>query len=152
MILILLLFGWQFFRAYQAGQERDEIEHQLTFQRMATDLALATIEASYGSYEGARELASSFYTRLQDNVQRAPPEGQEQIQSLLEQRDAVITALSRRDPASSEILARMFLRYRRAIGEPERAQIIPAPSREAPPPDTAGDTAGVSGGDDRSER
>lgn len=140
LLLFLILFGWQFFEAHSARQERSEVERQLVFQRMATDLALAAIEASYGSFEGARELSSTFFTRLQENIDRAPPEGSTTMSSILQQRDEVITALSRRDPESPEILARIFFRYRGAIGEPERAHLIPSPPATDSPPDAAPDT------------
>lgn len=133
-VLFVLLFGWQLFEAQQARQERDEVAAELVFQRMATDLALAVIEASYGSYESARGLTSSFFTRLQENAERGPAEGRARIQSILQRRDAVITALSRSDPESPDILARMLFQYRTAIGEPARSELAPAPG--APRGDT----------------
>lgn len=140
LVVFLVLLGWQLYSNYQVGQERDELERELTFQRMASDLALASIEASYGSYEGARELTSSFYTRLQANIQRAPVEGRSDMNALLDRRDAVITALSRRDPESPEILARMLFQYRGAIGEPERAEFMPTPGRVPARPEPADTT------------
>ena len=130
LVLFIALLAWQLVAAHQARQERDEVELELTLQRMATDLAMAAIEANYGSYEGARELTSSFFTRLQQNAGRLPPEGRETANAILVRRDEVITSLSRRDPESPEILTRMFFRYPTVVrsGSPSALAIRPTAS------------------------
>lgn len=110
------LWQWTSARAY-AGRFA-VTEREYTFQRLEATLGAATIEAQRGGYEIARQLASEFFTGLQQNIDRAEPAQLAVLREILAQRDAMITALSRSDPQSGSMLAQLFVRYRVARGEP----------------------------------
>lgn len=138
----LVGFGWQWFEARGYRIERDEAVRELEFQRLATTLASAVIEADRGSYEGARELSSRFFTGLQTSVGLAEPQTAAELRDILTRRDAVITALSRSDPASEDVLTRMFVRYQVATGGEEIGLAVPAAGPGEGPDATGGDTSG----------
>lgn len=143
-------FGWQYTRARELEQELAEAEAQLgearaelTFARLESTLAAGTVQAQRGSFEVARGLASEFYTGLQQSVAEAPAEALAELQAILAQRDAMITALSRADPASGELLAQLLVRYRVALGGAAEATPIPAPAQPAAPAGAAAPDTGA---------
>lgn len=109
---------WQHASARGYADRLSTTEHDLTFQQIEATLGAATIEAQRGSYEIARQLASDFFTRLQIEIDRAPADRQQPFREILQQRDAMITSLSRSDPQAGSMLAQLFVRYRIAMGEP----------------------------------
>lgn len=135
VVAFLAGFGWQFLEARSARAERDALRTELAFQELATTLASATIQAEYGSYDGARELMSRFYTGLQEHREEAPAEAMQELGRILESRDAVITSLSRAEEGSRATLARLFVRYQSIFGGPDRALPLPPP-RDTPAGDT----------------
>lgn len=131
ILAFLIGFGWQYTRAIGYRGQLDRSEQALTFQHLEATLGAATIEAERGSYEAARQLASDFFTSLQQNIGQASPAATAGLRSILGERDAVITALSRADSQSGNALATLFERYRAALGES-----MPRPT----PPDSAAAT------------
>jgi hypothetical protein len=129
---------WQYASARSYSQRLDTVETTYTFQRLEATLGAATIEAQRGSFEIARQLASDFFTDLQANAARAPVGQQQVFRDILQNRDAMITALSRSDQQSGSLLAQLFTRFRIARGEPvgPDGRTAPAPGMPAPP-DTA---------------
>jgi hypothetical protein len=121
---------WQYTSARSYSDRLDHTEHDLTFKRLEAMLGAATIESQRGSYEIARQLASDFFTGLQEELPRATAARQQEFREILRQRDSMITALSRSDPQTGAQLAQLFTRYRIAMGEP----VGPDGSRSAPPP------------------
>lgn len=109
---------WQYTSARGYADRLDVAETGLAFQQIEATLGAATIEAQRGSYELARQLASDFFSSLQQHVDRAPADVQPAFTEMLQRRDAMITALSRSDPQSGSMLAQLFMRYRIAMGEP----------------------------------
>jgi hypothetical protein len=136
VVAFLIGFVWQYTGASAARSQLQQVERELTFQRMQSTLGAATVEAQRGSYEIARQLASSFFSALQNDIAQAPPEAAAELRDILLQRDAMITALSRNDPQSGAMLAQLFLRFRAAMGEPVGPGVGTAPA-PAPAPDTA---------------
>jgi hypothetical protein len=135
---------WQYGSARGYAQRVDRTEHTLAFTRLEATLGAATIEAQRGSHEIGRQLASDFFTGLQQVVNEAPADRQPALREILQRRDAMITALSRADPQSGPMLAQLFLRYRIAMGEQvgptDDVSSPPAPRdtpAQAPPADTA---------------
>jgi hypothetical protein len=129
--------GWQYSAArdYRADLEavrveRDSVASDLTWQSLEATLGAATIEAQRGNHESARRLASDFFTGLQESSAAAPAGAQAALSSILEQRDALITELSRSSLESGGLLAEIFAEYRSALGEP----IGPMPAPAAAPP------------------
>lgn len=123
---------WQWTSARDYAGRLAAAEREYTFQRLEATLGAATIEAQRGGYEIARQLASDFFSGLQQNIGRAESAQQSVFQEILAQRDAMITALSRSDPQSGSMLAQLFVRFRVARGEP----VGPNGSTRSTAPDT----------------
>lgn len=135
VLAFLVGFGWQFIRAHALQGQLDQARRELTFQRMEATLGAATIEAQRGGFEPARQLASDFFTRLQGAIEIVPENEKAPLQDVLQQRDAVITQLSRSDAQSGAVLAGLFVRYRTAVGEtPPAAAGAPAAAPAQPTP------------------
>jgi hypothetical protein len=100
--------------------ERDTVQQALRLTELENALAAAAVQARRGDYDPAREAASAFYTNLQAELDRRPSivsaAQREMLQSLLGQRDQLITLLARADPAVAERLADAYVTYRRAMG------------------------------------
>lgn len=142
IVLFIVAMGWQYMRA-------NRLESQLAVARAEATLGASALEAQRGSYEVARLLASDFFTQLQATVGDAPSAIQPQLTTILGQRDATITMLSRNDSQAADVLARMFTQYRAALHGPEAAPTSPMSSSQPPgvstsvAPDTAADSARI---------
>jgi hypothetical protein len=130
--------AWQFAKARQARQERDaataevtDVRRQLAMEQLEATLAVATVAAQLGNFERSRQLASDFFTRLQDQAASAPAEAGTAIAGILASRDALITALSRSQPEAGLDLARTLAAFQHALG---KEATVPVPM----PPDTTG--------------
>jgi hypothetical protein len=137
--------GWQFVRASQLGGELETTRQQLAatsaeleLQKLEATLGAATIEAQRNGYELGRQLASDFFTGLQESVGGAPEAARAPLNEILAQRDEVITALSRSNAEAGSLLARLFIRYRVAMGEQVGPQTLPAADSAAGVPPTGG--------------
>ena len=128
-------FGWQYTRARGLQQQLDVASTDLAFERLEATLAAATIEADRNNYEIARQLASDFFTGLQNEMQRAPEEKQPELQRILSLRDGVITAASRSDSQTGSLLAQLYSTYRVAFGD-SPVTLQPAPQNQPAPSTT----------------
>ena len=126
----LLGFVPMWLAARTSANERNAAQQALRLTQIENTLAAATIQARRGDYEPAREAASTFYTNLRAELDRAdsgfavPP--RDALQALLADRDQMITLLARSDPAAAERLANTYISYRQTAGT------LPRP---AAPPD-----------------
>ncbi|HSJ08017.1 MAG TPA: hypothetical protein VK936_15035 [Longimicrobiales bacterium] len=125
---------WQYAAVRSHADRLAATTDSLTFQRLEATLGAATIEAQRGSYEISRQLASDFFSGLQTEIGAAAPDRGQAFADILQQRDAMITALSRYDAQSGALLAQLFTRYRIAMGEP----VGPTEGTRSTPPDTGG--------------
>lgn len=114
VLIFLIAIGLQYARA-------ERLRAELAVARTEATLGAAALEAQRGSYEVSRRLASDFFTQLQATVAEAPAAIRPQLMSILGQRDATITMLSRSDPQSGAVLQLMFTQYRTALHGPENA-------------------------------
>lgn len=122
-------FGWQYVRAERTTAALAETRAALAFSRLENTLGGAAVAAQHGGYDLALRLASEFFTGLQQRIAEAPARARSELEAILAQRDATITLLSRAEPQSAEVLARMFVRTRVALGGPEQAiPLAPAPA------------------------
>ena len=116
----LLGFVPMWLAARTRANERNAAQQALRLTQIENTLAAATIQARRGDYEPAREAASTFYTNLRAELDRAdsgfavPP--RDALQALLAERDQMITLLARSDPAVAERLANTYISYRRTAG------------------------------------
>jgi hypothetical protein len=128
---------WQYANARGYSQRLDRTEHALRFKQLESLLGAATIEAQRGSFEIGRQLASEFFSGLQQSLSAAEPDERQAFQEILNRRDGMITALSRGDPQSGPMLAQIFTRYRIARGEPVGPTAdLNSPPAPAAPQDT----------------
>lgn len=109
--------GWQYARATGLQRELRETQTLLTFYELEAALGAATIEAQRPNFQMARNLASEFFTGMQDAMHQAPPAAQRHFAEVLAERDAIITGLSRSDTNAATRLAFLFLRYRSGMAE-----------------------------------
>lgn len=119
-------FGWQYLRAERLERELADARQELALVRAETVIAAAAASAQRGSHDVALKLASDFFTRLQAEVAAAPPEARADLEEILAQRDAVIAAVSRESPEARDVLSRVYVRYRVAIGGPDQALPVAA--------------------------
>lgn len=118
VLSVLALLVVQRARTGDAQSQLEEARMQLALQQHESTLAVAAIEAVRGSFEISRQLASDFFSGLQQDVNRAPEAARAEFSNILTQRDAMITALSRSDPQAAPQLIQLLIRYRLAMGEP----------------------------------
>lgn len=146
IVAFLIGFGWQYVLAQRAANQLADARAQLALAEDEATLGAATLEAQRGSYEIARQLASDFYSALDRDARLVPDSASAAVQGMLAQRDAIITMLSRSDPASASILDRYFTQYRTALHGPQGVRpLSPAPAAPAAPdsmaaPDSAAGT------------
>ncbi len=119
VLIFILAMGWQYSRA-------NRLQSELAVARAEATLGASALEAQRGSFEVSRRLASDFFTQLQASVGDAPSAIQPQLRAMLEQRDGIITMLSRNDAQAADVLARMFTQYRTALGSPGAESTSPA--------------------------
>lgn len=127
-------FGWQYQRAEELADELAATERTLAFAELRGVLGTAAVEACQGDYEAARLAASDFFTGLQADIERVPDEMAGEFGSILARRDAIITMLSRAEPAARDSLATLFIRYRltwEAAGEEEHVEAAPSDTTAA---------------------
>ncbi len=120
-LAFLVGFGWQYARAERLERELAGVRQELALVRAETAIAAAAVSAQRGGQDIALRLASDFFTRLQAEVATAPAETRAELEEILAQRDAAIAAVSRGGAEGRDVLARLYARYRVAIGGPDYA-------------------------------
>jgi len=126
--MLVVSFGigaaWQYAQADHARRELattttelETVRHDLALERLESTLALATVAAQLGNFERARQLASDFFTGLQDNGAASSDAERAAFSEMLRTRDEIITSLSRSQPEAGLNLARMLGTYRDALGQ-----------------------------------
>ena len=122
-LLVVFLLGlvpmWMTART-RAG-ERDTAQAALRISTLQNTLASAAIDARRGEYEPARQAASEFFTNLRTEIDRGLASvfnqtQQNNLRSILDVRDDMITLLARSDPASADRLVDLYNTYRQAVG------------------------------------
>lgn len=121
ILAFLIGAGWQYMRAESLEDQLAETRHELAFTTLEAQLGAAALEAARGSYEVARQLASSFFDGLQERVAATPDAARLHFTAILDQRDAIITGLSRNEPQSGVQLNDLFIRWKSGMGEMEAA-------------------------------
>jgi hypothetical protein len=117
VVFVAFLLGMlpMWLSARERASERDAAQQALRLTRIENSLAAAAIRARRGDYEPARAAASTFYTDLRAELERAdsglPPPSRDALQAILAERDQMITLLARGDPASAERLAQTYISY-----------------------------------------
>lgn len=121
-LAFLLGAGWQYMRAERLEEELARTQHTLAFTTLEAQLGAAALEAARGSYEVSRQLASDFFNGLQQQIAGTPDAARVHFAAVLDQRDAVITGLSRNEPTAGVLLNDLFIRWKsgtRAMAGPQ---------------------------------
>jgi hypothetical protein len=122
VLLVVFLLGfipmWLKFR--ECSNDLNQAGHYLTMARIENTLAGAAINARRGDYEPARQAASSVFTSLRAEIEKADDSALSQtqrqgLQPVLAPRDEIITLLSRGDPASADRLSDLYVSYHRIM-------------------------------------
>lgn len=120
VVALALVFALGFFpqwsRAGSLQAELERTQHELTMARLEGRLGAALAESQRSNYERARQLMADFYPDLQDNLARVgDPADRRALQAILDQRDEVITLLSRAEPESTQRLMLLYTQYFQAV-------------------------------------
>jgi hypothetical protein len=121
--LALFLLGLipMWLKARTAASQRDAAQQELRLSQMQNKLSAATLDARRGDYEPARQMASDFFTTLRAQIDTGEDASaitssqRERVRPLLDQRDDIITLLSRSDPAATDRLSDLYVSYRQAM-------------------------------------
>jgi hypothetical protein len=106
------------------ANDLDKANRQLRREQLQNSLSAAAVYARRGEYETGRQNASTFFTELQAELDRAnssvlTAQERTQIPAVLSSRDDIITLLSRGDPAAAERLSNLYVDYRSATATPQ---------------------------------
>jgi len=117
-LLLAFLIGFvpMWLNNQQLNRSLEERDRELRRGRIQNVLASAAIYARRGEYETARQNTSSFYTELSQEMDKGANSiltEQERLgmNTVLAERDEMITLLSRNDPAAGERLSNVFVEY-----------------------------------------
>lgn len=102
-------YGWQYMRVMDLAEQLDAAQDDLAMLRLQGDIGQASLLAQRGDYEAARRLTSGFFTQLQAIADDEAGDSTG-YDTILAQRDDVITALSRANPGSVDLLAALYAR------------------------------------------
>jgi hypothetical protein len=121
-VLLAFLIGfvpmWVSSRSNAA--ERDAARAQLRKSEISNLLTSSIVDARRGEYEAARQEASEFFTRLRAEEEKGD-EGfltasqRTKLAAIFADRDAIITMLAQRDPASLDRLTGSYVLYLQAV-------------------------------------
>lgn len=123
-LVIAFLIGFipMWMKANNSAAENEVTKKTLTRSEISNLIAKAIVDARRGEYESARQETSDFYTKLNAEIEKGetsayPTAQNESLKTAFTNRDAIITLLAQRDPASVERLTDVYLIYRQAVGE-----------------------------------
>ncbi|CAN5644147.1 hypothetical protein BH23GEM3_BH23GEM3_25840 [soil metagenome] len=113
-LIVAFLIGFvpTYSRARTLDRELTETRHDLEIARLQGRLGAALAESHRSNYERARQLMAGFFTELQQSLgQVRDPTQQQELRAILQQRDEIITLLSRAEPESTQRLMLLYTRY-----------------------------------------
>jgi hypothetical protein len=116
VLAFLLGFLPMWSRASAVERQLEETRFELELYRIQGRLGAALAEAQRSNFERARQLMTQVYASLQPaSAQIADPERRQAMEAVLEQRDEIITQLSRAEPESVQRLMLLYTRFFAAI-------------------------------------
>lgn len=117
-VLLAFLIGLipMWLHARSNAAERDAARTQLRKSEIGSLLLSSVVDARRGEYEIARQEASAFFTRLRTEAEKGDggfltADQRTRIQAIFADRDASITLLAQRDPASVDRLSAIYGLY-----------------------------------------
>ena len=135
VLIIAFLVGFipMWMKANDYAAQNEITKKALARTEISNLAATAIVDSRRGEYEEARQKMSDFYTRLDAEINKGetgayPADQNDKFKSVFTDRDAIITLLAQRDPASVERLTDIYLIYRQAVGETITKTAIPTSS------------------------
>ncbi len=120
-IAFLLGFVPQFAQNRALDREVSVLQHELDVSRLQNILGAALAEAQRSNYERARQLMTTFFSGAEHLETRVGGEQREALREILEQRDEIITLLSRASAEATPRLNQIYTRYHQAMTPPAPA-------------------------------
>lgn len=115
LLIGLIPTGIQLIRVQR---ERDALSRQVRLANLENSLASAAVMARHGDYTAAGNAATRFFAEagaeLESTDDVLTPAARTWLKAALAERDAVISLLSRGDPAGAERTTTMYVAYRGA--------------------------------------
>ena len=134
VLLLAFLLGFipMWLKSRSVSQELGTTQKQLRKTEIKNLLTTAIVEAKNGEYETARQNASEFFTNLNAEIAKGEQgslttEQSQKLKPVFTNRDAMITLLAQRDPASVERLTDIYAIYKQAFGEMPTKTPVPVP-------------------------
>ena len=133
IIAFMLGFIPMWIKASNAAKEHENTKQLLGRSEISNLISKAIVDARRGEYETARQSTSDFYTKLNTEIESADNTSysaseETNLKAVFTDRDAIITMLAQRDPASVERLSDIYLSYRQALGETITKTAVQSPS------------------------
>ncbi len=138
IVLIAFLIGLipMMMQKWSVESELAAVQNRLRQSEIKGLLTGAIVEANRGEYEPARQNASNFFTRLNEEQEKGN-EGflteteRGNIKPVFDARDTIITMLAQRDPAAVERLSNVYSTYLQATGVAQPPTTAPAATTPA---------------------
>ncbi len=129
MIGFVIGAGWQYVGSQAVARQASYTARALEAARLEATLSGAVIDAQAGSFELGRQRTSAFFSGVQRRLAPALAEQPAaEARQLMGERDAIITALARNDPASASVLSQLLTRYRTVMNQAGLDSVVAAPS------------------------
>lgn len=134
VLLLAFLLGFvpMWLKSRSVSHELETTQKQLRKADLRNSLLTAIVEAQNGEYEIARQKASDFFTDLDAEIAKGEQgslttEQSQKLKPIFADRDAMITLLAQRDPASVMRLTDIYATYKQAFGEMQAKTPVPVP-------------------------
>jgi hypothetical protein len=135
LVVFLLGFLPQWSRARGLSRELESTRQELRVSQLEGQLGAALTESLRSNYERSRQLMASFFSGLQAAAPNVEDAGKRrEMESVLAQRDEIITLLSRAQPESTQRLMLLYTTFHAAAAPADRPAVTP-------PTPGVGDTA-----------
>jgi hypothetical protein len=127
LVAFLLGFLPQWSRANGLSDRLDTAQQELKMARVEGQIGAALTESLRSNYERARQMMTEVYATLQATAPSLQGTQRREVDTLLAQRDEMITLLARAAPESSQRLMLVYARYHNAFHPRAVPATTPAP-------------------------
>jgi hypothetical protein len=122
----LLGFLPQWSRANGLRDSLEDTRLQLRTSQIENRIGAALAESLRSNYERSRQLMTTVFSDLQAVREQVPPAQQKEVDTILAQRDEIVTLLARAAPESSQRLMLIHTRYHNAFSGDRAPATTPA--------------------------
>jgi hypothetical protein len=121
-VVFLAGFAPMWLKTSRLAAELHRAQRALRLETIQLTLANAALAARRGDYEPARQGMTTFFSLVTTELERGigsalPSGGRADFETLLAQRDDLITLLARSDAAAAERLAAVYAGFRKSLGK-----------------------------------